>query len=310
MSTRSEPSREIERIRFNGTDSEDVTDFVQAVKRVAMDQGRQRDQEWMFDYAESCLGGPAIRWFTQRQAESEALASWDALRYALLNRFEPPSDKYLPHAAPPANLPQSITIAAPPRPRSPPEKYLPRTAPPANLPQSITIPAPPRSQSPADSVHDIKPEANRIQKGRLKLLDLNGTLLGYCRGQREELDEPCMIYCNTVVASEAQIFEYELPPKGKQLARLKLIDSGSKPLFFALLKTESSWIPFLMIEDFIEIAGGFTNVWTLTKNELTLSFISNLASGERSPGMYPFTSDHNTLHLKARLNWCYNIWGK
>ncbi|KAG9033651.1 hypothetical protein FRB95_014539 [Tulasnella sp. JGI-2019a] len=293
----------------------------------------------MFDYAESCLGGPAIRWFTQRQAESEALASWDALRYALLNRFEPPSDKYLPHAAPPANLPQSITIAAPPRPRSPPEKYLPRTAPPANLPQSITtaapprprspsdkylprtappanlpqsitIPAPPRSQSPADSVHDIKPEANRIQKGRLKLLDLNGTLLGYCRGQREELDEPCMIYCNTVVASEAQIFEYELPPKGKQLARLKLIDSGSKPLFFALLKTESSWIPFLMIEDFIEIAGGFTNVWTLTKNELTLSFISNLASGERSPGMYPFTSDHNTLHLKARLNWCYNIWGK
>ncbi|KAG8988886.1 hypothetical protein FRB93_003911 [Tulasnella sp. JGI-2019a] len=190
MSTRSEPSREIERIRFNGTDSEDVTDFVQAVKRVAMDQGRQRDQEWMFDYAESCLGGPAIRWFTQRQAESEALASWDALRYALLNRFEPPSDKYLPHAAPPANLPQSITIAAPPRPRSPPEKYLPRTAPPANLPQSITtaapprprspsdkylprtappanlpqsitIPAPPRSQSPADSVHDIKPEANR-----------------------------------------------------------------------------------------------------------------------------------------------------
>ncbi|KAG8856587.1 hypothetical protein FRB96_006347 [Tulasnella sp. 330] len=85
----------IERISFNGTASEDVTDFVREVKRIALDQGRQRDQEWMVDYAESCLGGAAIRWFSHLDeiSKQQASVSWDALRQQLLDQFEAPKDK-------------------------------------------------------------------------------------------------------------------------------------------------------------------------------------------------------------------------
>lgn len=89
-------------LSFNGTDDEDVTEFVRDVKRIAMSRGRQRDQEWMFDYAESCLGGAAIRWFAQLDVES--LASWDALRRALLDRFGLLADQCVPQPPPAAAL--------------------------------------------------------------------------------------------------------------------------------------------------------------------------------------------------------------
>ncbi|KAG9000275.1 hypothetical protein FRB94_005590 [Tulasnella sp. JGI-2019a] len=84
--------------------------------------------------------------------------------------------------------------------------------------------------------------------------------------------------CNTVVASHAQTFEYELPPQGIQPACLKLIDSGNGPIFFAFLRRGPFWIPFLSTEGIIKSAGGSANVWALTRNELTLSFTSNLVS--------------------------------
>ncbi|KAG8863158.1 hypothetical protein FRB96_009340 [Tulasnella sp. 330] len=92
----SPPSR-VERISFNGADSEDVTEFVREVNRIALDQGRWRDQEWMANYAEACLGGSAIRWFSG--LEEDFITSWRELRRALLDRFGPPSGRQEPRAA-------------------------------------------------------------------------------------------------------------------------------------------------------------------------------------------------------------------
>ncbi|KAG8867564.1 hypothetical protein FRB97_003221, partial [Tulasnella sp. 331] len=98
----------IERISFNGNGGEDVTEFLREVKRIALDQGRQRDQEWMIDYVESCLGGSALRWFSK--LEEDSLVSWKELRNALLDGFGPPDTKHIPQAAAPA---ATVTNAVP-----------------------------------------------------------------------------------------------------------------------------------------------------------------------------------------------------
>ncbi|KAG8889403.1 hypothetical protein FRB98_004496 [Tulasnella sp. 332] len=69
-----------------------------------MAQGRYRDQEWMVDYAESCLGGPAIRWYSE--LDDDVTLTWKRLRQALLDRFGPLDDKYIPQAAPATTAPK------------------------------------------------------------------------------------------------------------------------------------------------------------------------------------------------------------
>lgn len=85
-------------VAFNGTDGEDVTLFIRDVKRIALTHGRLRDQEWVIDYVEACLGGHAMRWFNE--LDKGVLGSWDALRAAFLHRFKPLPNHYLPAAAP------------------------------------------------------------------------------------------------------------------------------------------------------------------------------------------------------------------
>ncbi|KAG9006706.1 hypothetical protein FRB93_008438 [Tulasnella sp. JGI-2019a] len=235
----------LECLSFNGTNSEDVTEFLRQIKRIAMAQGRQRNQDWMFDCAESCLGGSALRWFDQRQGEGEALASWDALRSALLSRFELPSDKDLPHAASPAALPPRL---------------------PSNGPRNWQ----PAMQKP---------------KGRIKMLDRKGTLVGYCRvAPVTPPRKPHSVVCDTTVAAEASIFEYELPSKGIQLAHLKLMNFDNiflNPVFLRI-DPSSGWWELLLSTD---CSSGSRNVWTLTGNTITLSFQNHRMSTPTKLGL-------------------------
>ncbi|KAG9027448.1 hypothetical protein FRB95_007748 [Tulasnella sp. JGI-2019a] len=50
----------LEHITFDGNGSEDVTIFLQSVKRVALVQGRQRDDDWIVDYTEASLTGDGL----------------------------------------------------------------------------------------------------------------------------------------------------------------------------------------------------------------------------------------------------------
>ncbi|KAG9023632.1 GTP-binding protein [Tulasnella sp. JGI-2019a] len=89
-STANKDTLSLDTVTFGGNPNEDVTLFLQRVKRIAIVEGRQRDKEWMVDYAESCLIGPALRWY--HELEDSNLRSWKALRGAFLLRFDPPVD--------------------------------------------------------------------------------------------------------------------------------------------------------------------------------------------------------------------------
>ncbi|KAG8871058.1 hypothetical protein FRB98_001088, partial [Tulasnella sp. 332] len=93
----------VERISFNGTPSEDVTEFVREVNRVALDQGKRGDDAWMVHYVEACLGGNAIRWFSG--LEEDVTSSWKGIRHTLLARFGPPDGRHVPQAATIPNSP-------------------------------------------------------------------------------------------------------------------------------------------------------------------------------------------------------------
>lgn len=96
----------LEHITFEGKPTEDVTTFLQSVKRVAIAQGRQRDDEWQVDYVESCLAGDALRWFSE--LEEGTLGSWRTVRNAFLRQFSTPVNR-------PANAPAAAATPAAPR---------------------------------------------------------------------------------------------------------------------------------------------------------------------------------------------------
>ncbi|KAG8992826.1 GTP-binding protein Rab-3D [Tulasnella sp. JGI-2019a] len=87
-----------ELLTFDGSDTSDVTTFLQNVKRVAFSQGRQRDNDWLVDYAEASLTGDALRWF--HELDEDTVDSWKALRGAFLHRFKKPVSVPAPAAAP------------------------------------------------------------------------------------------------------------------------------------------------------------------------------------------------------------------
>ncbi|KAG8992844.1 GTP-binding protein [Tulasnella sp. JGI-2019a] len=87
-----------ELLTFNGSDTSDVTLFLQNVKRVAFVQGRQRDDAWLVDYTEISLTGEALRWF--HRLDGEAIGSWKALCGAFLLRFGSTAQAPAPAAAP------------------------------------------------------------------------------------------------------------------------------------------------------------------------------------------------------------------
>ncbi|KAG9007633.1 hypothetical protein FRB94_014151 [Tulasnella sp. JGI-2019a] len=194
-------------LSFDGADNEDVTHFVRQVKRIALAQGRQRDQAWMFDYAESCFGGIAIRWFDQRQTEGEPLASWDALRHALLNRFESPSSKCVPQPVPAARAPQFAE-------------------------------GPLRSDSGSDILFvEHEPSTKPVQKGRIRVIRyVDGLMLGYFRV--DLVAKYARVLCDVVEASRASIFECTTPEVDAKSTYLKLIDTSAifrVPAFLGLV---------------------------------------------------------------------------
>ncbi|KAG8888662.1 GTP-binding protein Rab-3D [Tulasnella sp. 332] len=115
MSINNGRSSEPELISFNGRDGEEVTEFLRSVKRVALAEGRQRDDQWLMDYTESCLAGPALQWHLY--LEDKTLSSWRGLQRAFLNRFAPmKAAPMVPEPAPAAFRPIEVASSAPPLP--------------------------------------------------------------------------------------------------------------------------------------------------------------------------------------------------
>lgn len=75
----------LEEISFDGNESENVSLFLQSVKRVAFAQGRQRDNEWLADYVETCLIDEALEWYDALDEKTQG--DFKSLRTAMLQRF-------------------------------------------------------------------------------------------------------------------------------------------------------------------------------------------------------------------------------
>ncbi|KAG8879015.1 hypothetical protein FRB98_005877, partial [Tulasnella sp. 332] len=109
-------STTLEPLTFGGAPSEDVTAFLGAVKRIAVVQGRQRDDQWIVDYVESCLRGDAMRWFDGIGSGVTQL-EWGPLRRLFLQRFNNCNVSTLSApapapAAPPAGPHSPITVVS------------------------------------------------------------------------------------------------------------------------------------------------------------------------------------------------------
>ncbi|KAG9017363.1 hypothetical protein FRB93_007477 [Tulasnella sp. JGI-2019a] len=230
----------LELLTFNGTDNEDVTLFVRDVKRVAMAQGRQRDQEWMVDYVESCLGGQAMRWFSQLDVDSDDQAplSWRALRQGLLNRF----------GAPPPPPPSIIskfgttTVGS-----SSPIK--------SEVSQSPSMSLVIGSSSPTPINLGVDLHARR---GRVKLTSSQGHVTGYvCRkwSKRWLYDDyaPTWVIKYTEDASDALIFELPITVSPSRLnaaesLHLRIVDTSEAslepiPTFLGVVKGTAEHFP-------------------------------------------------------------------
>ncbi|KAG8849057.1 Ras- protein Rab-2-B [Tulasnella sp. 330] len=111
-------STQLEHISFDGRDDENVVDFLRSVKRVALAEEQQRNDHWLIDYTESCLGSPALEWFLN--LDEDALGSWKSLQKAFLGRFKLTSSR-LPPSAPAASVPQTAPAASRPIMIAPPD---------------------------------------------------------------------------------------------------------------------------------------------------------------------------------------------
>lgn len=74
-------------IIFEGRDDEPLEPFLRAFKKHAFALGKQRDNDWLADFASVCFDGEALRWF--ESLDEEVRTDWRVLRPALLERYPP-----------------------------------------------------------------------------------------------------------------------------------------------------------------------------------------------------------------------------
>ncbi|KAG8848029.1 hypothetical protein FRB96_001321 [Tulasnella sp. 330] len=101
----------LEELTFGGKEDEDVTLFLQKVKRVAFAQGRQRDQEWLMDYLETCLVGKALLWYLELDGTPKS--NFTSLSIAMIRNFPVAASASIP-PAPAAASPRPIAPVYPP----------------------------------------------------------------------------------------------------------------------------------------------------------------------------------------------------
>lgn len=72
-------------IVFKGLDGTECEAFIRAVRKAAFSQGKQRDAQWMADFAETCFEGEALRW--HQTLSDEVQTDWKLLQPALLAKY-------------------------------------------------------------------------------------------------------------------------------------------------------------------------------------------------------------------------------
>ncbi|KIO19456.1 hypothetical protein M407DRAFT_30883 [Tulasnella calospora MUT 4182] len=80
-------AKEPGQLEFRGEDATECENFINAVARHALSVGKQRDDQWVADFASSCCTHNAIRWWNSLNDETQG--SWKLFRNAILARYHP-----------------------------------------------------------------------------------------------------------------------------------------------------------------------------------------------------------------------------
>ncbi|KAG8930524.1 hypothetical protein FRC00_001098 [Tulasnella sp. 408] len=70
---------------FTGLDGLNCHQFIKAIRENALKEGRQRDYEWMADFASIRFEEEALQWFESLGDETQS--DWRLLRRAILSRY-------------------------------------------------------------------------------------------------------------------------------------------------------------------------------------------------------------------------------
>ncbi|KAG8991019.1 hypothetical protein FRB90_001494 [Tulasnella sp. 427] len=94
---------------FHGIDGIEAEEWVCAVRQKALSERKQRDDNWIADFASTCFVGDALRWY--EDLDESIQNDWRKLRTALLAQWPAPADRG--QAAPPDPQVQSVIIPTP-----------------------------------------------------------------------------------------------------------------------------------------------------------------------------------------------------
>lgn len=94
---------------FKGIDGVEAEEWVCAIRQKALSLRRQRDNDWIADFASTCFVGDALRWYEDLDEDTQR--DWRKLRLALLAQWPAPSQR--DQAAPPNPQTQSAIIPTP-----------------------------------------------------------------------------------------------------------------------------------------------------------------------------------------------------
>lgn len=74
---------DFEEITFYGIDGDEAENFIRTIRKRAHMEGKQRDDEWIADFAAMCFSGNALRWY--ETLDDDVQRDWSKLRRAILD---------------------------------------------------------------------------------------------------------------------------------------------------------------------------------------------------------------------------------
>ncbi|KAG9045540.1 hypothetical protein FS837_006141 [Tulasnella sp. UAMH 9824] len=149
-----------EEITFYGIDGEEAENFLRTVRKRALMEGKQRDNEWIADFAALCFAGDALRWY--ETLDDEVQLDWSKLRRAILD--------WLPTTAPRSVEPRLSTYSAAPQAARASSPAL------AAAPTAASPPAPP---NPTIMAALGQEKTVPFFEGTFQITSMNGNTMGY-----------------------------------------------------------------------------------------------------------------------------------
>ncbi|KAG9044081.1 hypothetical protein FS837_008818 [Tulasnella sp. UAMH 9824] len=77
--------KDSDQLQFRGQDAIECKNFVAALIKLAFTQGKQRDDQWIADFAATCMADDALVWWSA--LDEEVQGSWKLLRQAMLSEY-------------------------------------------------------------------------------------------------------------------------------------------------------------------------------------------------------------------------------